>query len=331
MPHPPVRVLFADQHAGQGLVGLAATVTARGPIDRRAHQRMPQPQLAVLDAEQPRLFDRVQCLVTGAQGSGRLTDRRNVPGVVGRRHQQPCLRGIGQAAVPVQEGALDSSGQRQVAGQPGGAGQLLRRECPAQFDQCQRVAARAAHQFSGHLAWNGDAGPLRQQLGCVSLADPGQRELGNVSTVKTPFVAVAGGEQQRHPLRTQASRDKEQCRRGHLVEPLRIIHDRQYRTVFGSLREQTQRGEENQEPVNTIGCDFPEGCLQCLGLRLGQPVAVLHDRAQQPVQCRERQRRFGLDPLGPQHQHALRSGDGILEQRGFSHPGQAAHDQGTTM
>ena len=61
-----------------------------------------------------------------------------------------------------------------------------------------------------------------------------------------------------------------------------------------------------------------ERCPQRSGLRCREPVDDAKDRAQQPVQGGERQRRLGFDSLDAEHLHVVAGGrNQVFEQRGL--------------
>jgi hypothetical protein len=61
-----------------------------------------------------------------------------------------------------------------------------------------------------------------------------------------------------------------------------------------------QGGETDQEEVGRRAVGEAAGHLQGRPLRRGQPVAVVQQRHEQPVQGREREVRLGFDAVDPQ-------------------------------
>ena len=85
---------------------------------------------------------------------------------------------------------------------------------------------------------------------------------------------------------------------------MRIVDDAEHRRLLGRLRQQAQRGQEDQEPVTRRGVRFPERGAQRCRLAHWEVFDVPDHWAQQPLQRGERQWRFRLNALGPQDLHA---------------------------
>jgi hypothetical protein len=141
--------------------------------------------------------------------------------------------------------------------------------------------------------------------------------------VKCAYVTLAGTEDERHPVgRQRLSRGR--------VQPLSVIHHGDDRAFLRGLTQQAQRRDEDNEPVRDGTLLLAERAAQRPRLRRRQPVQVRQHGAQQPVRRRERQRRFRLNALSPQHLRARRARRHVGQQRRLSDPRLAAHNHDPT-
>ncbi len=217
-------------------------------------------------------------------------------GVVGRGQQHQRLRRHRQGAAPVQEGPLDPVGQGQVVRHGRGSGELRIAELSGQLHQRERVTSGAGSQDLDDAIGDRPARALVQQgADCVAGQpfDAHQLDVGRREGVGT---VVTGGEQHEDRFGEQPARGELQRVRGGGVQPLRVVDEAQDRRRLGHLGEQRQRRQGDEERVDLVALGLPEGLAQRLGLRRWDAGQMVQDRAQQPVQCRERQRRLRLEP-----------------------------------
>ena len=139
--------------------------------------------------------------------------------------------GAGSGATRSRESLLDPLRQRRVVGQPEPARELGRREATWQLQQGQRVAARLGHDPIAHALVERTGDHRREELVRIAVVQPAQGELRQ--PVKMPLVArLAHGEDQPHRLRAEPARDEDQRLRRGRVEPLRVVHDADERSLF---------------------------------------------------------------------------------------------------
>jgi hypothetical protein len=148
--------------------------------------------------------------------------------------------------------------------------------------------------------------------------------------VKCAYVTLAGTEDERHPVGQQSSGHEQQRLSRGRVQPLSVIHYGDDRAFLRSLTQQAQRRDEGSKPVRDAALLLAERAAQCPRLRRGQPVQVRQHGTQQPVQCREHQRRLRLNALRPQHPRARRARRRIGQQRRLTDPRLAAHNHDPT-
>ena len=85
------------------------------------------------------------------------------------------------------------------------------------------------------------------------------------------------------------------------VQPVRVVDDAQHEVLLGRGRQQRQGRDAHQERLHRRPVVLAERHPQRSRLRSRELVAQPRQRAQQPMQRRERQRRLDLEPLGAQH------------------------------
>ena len=175
---------------------------------------------------------------------------------------------------------------------------------PRQLDQGQRVPPGLPHQPVPDVVGDRHTGAVGEQRRRGVRGNAAHHQLGQVAALETADVTVAGREQQRNPFRSEPAGNEKQCGGGCLVQPVGIVHDAEHRRLLGGLRQQAQRGQEDQEPVTRRGVGFPERGPQRHRLPHREVFDVPDDRAQQPLQRGERQWEFRFDALGPQDLHA---------------------------
>ena len=106
-----------------------------------------------------------------------------------------------------------------------------------------------------------------------------------------------------------------------------VVDDAQHGGVLSHLGQQAQDREEHEKPVADRFFAFAEGGPQGLALWGRQSSDVFHDRPEQPVQCRERQRRLRFDALRPENLHPLRRRDRVGQQDRLADSGLSAQHQ----
>ena len=102
----------------------------------------------------------------------------------------------------------------------------------------------------------------------VAVAQPGHDEL--LQAFEIPVTArFAHGEDQPHRLRTQTARDEDERLRRGRVEPLRVVHDADERSLCRDHREETQGCQADKEPIRCVPLAQSERGGQRIALRAG--------------------------------------------------------------
>jgi hypothetical protein len=122
-----------------------ATVRGRSrPVDRRPHQRMPEPHPDT-QLDQPGFHSRRDRADGQAQQSHCAAQQPDIPERLGGGREQRPLRRRRKGLQPTGEASLDLAGQGLGVRQPEPTGQLGRRQPPRQLQQSQRIAPRLGH------------------------------------------------------------------------------------------------------------------------------------------------------------------------------------------
>ena len=281
---------------------------------------MPEGEQAVGDTDQAGPLQLLQHVRTGPERRPGCGDARDLAGVVGGGDQQQTAGGLGQPVGPVQEHPLQGLGHRQPTGQGGSAGELSGGEHPGEFQQGERVAARAGQQLGTHLRAHIAAGRLPEDLPGGGQVEAAEGKIGQVVGVEAAYVAFAGGEQQHHGLLVESAGHEGERRCRGLVQPLCVVDHGEYRLLVGRFGEQAEGAEEDQEPIRHGPALLAERSPDSRCLRRRDLIELAEQWPQQPVQGSEGQRRLGLNPAGPHQADLVRGVDRLAQQRRLAGP-----------
>ena len=138
---------------------------------------------------------------------------------------------------------------------------------------------------------------------------------------------LAHGEDQPDRLRPQAARDEGQRLRRGRVEPLRVVHDADKRSLFRDVRQQTQNRQADDEPIRRVAVAQTERGAKRIALRTGKALQAIQERRTQLLQPRVRELHLRLDPGRPGNAAPGRVLHQILQQRALADPGLPAQHQ----
>ena len=302
VPGLPVGVSQSGQGLGQRPVARRRSSPGRGLVDRRPHQRVPHRDDGVSPTSSPesRAASSAARPARGPPPRGADTSSSPVSSAAAS-NSRDCTGG-GQPAAPVQEDLLDVGGEVELRGQgrgSRGAGPVL-------------SSAGSSNRASG-LPRGLDDEPLGDLLGGASVqasssraraasgVEAGQQHLGEPLRVEGSPGAVPGGEDHGHPVRAEPAGAEEQGARGGGVQPVGVVDHAEHEVLLRRGGQQRQGRHADQERLHRGSVLLAERHAQGPGLRDGELVAQPRQRAQQPVQRRERQRRLDLEALGAQH------------------------------
>ena len=144
---------------------------------------------------------------------------------------------------------------------------------------------------------------------------------------------LADGEQQHHSFGVQAARHEPQHHHRFGIQPLHVVDHAHQRHLRRHLGQQRQHRQRDQEPVRRRPGHQPERAAQRVPLRPRQPLQLIGEREQEPVQPGITQLRLRLHPGQPGGLQASRrrGGDRLVQQRGLADPGLAAQHQGAAV
>ena len=313
----------------QRLVHAAAVLRRRGPVDGRAHQRMPKPH-AGAELEQAGRDRGRRLPGSDTETVSRPPHEHRLSRRLGRRDEQQLPRSRRKRRQPSPEAVLDPARERRRVRQPESAGELRRRQAARQLQQRQRVAPCLGDDPVAHAVIQRPTDHRAQQGACIAIAQTLHDELRQAC--KLPLGASrAHREDQGDGLRDQTARNEpERLRRGP-IQPLRVVDHAEQRPVTGSLRQQAQRGQTDDEAIRRVPCRQPERRGKRVALGARQTVEPIQHRRGQLLQAGERQLHLGLDSDCPHHAELRRRVDRVLQQCRLADPGLPSHHQGAAL
>lgn len=320
VPGPPVGV--GGPGGGRGQCGVdASPLHARGAaVHGGTDQRVPEagggPQ-----RQQPQVLGRAAGLGLDPQRLGGPSDVAEVATRFGGGEQQPCPRLPRQPSHLPEIVILQPLAHGQRVGQRHAAQQLIGRQLPAEVDQRQRVPGGRGDDAYGDAGVERAGRHRTQEFECVPLLQTG--DLGDRQVLQAG-AALANGEQQADPLGVDPAADEGQHVKRLPVEPLGVVHATQQRLPRGGLRQQRQRRQPDQETVGDRSLLQAAHDPQCPFLGGRQPVRLLQEGNEQPVQRGVREVGLRLDSGHPQDGHApgpARDQGGMVEQGALADTG----------
>ena len=138
---------------------------------------------------------------------------------------------------------------------------------------------------------------------------------------------LAHGEDQPDGLRPQAARDEGQRLRRGGVEPLRVVHDADERSLGRDGREQTQHRQADDEAIRRVPVVQTERGAKRRALRTGKALQAVEERRAQLLQSRVRELHLRLDPGRPGNAAPRRVLHQIVQQRALADSGLPAQHQ----
>ena len=155
---------------------------------------------------------------------------------------------------------------------------------------------------------------LEQQRACIAVAKTTDRQ-NRESAQDVVADPRTSGAHQSDPLREKSAGDEREDLRRSIVQPLRVVDQAEKRLPIGSLGQQGQRGEPDQESIRGRPGLMPEHCRQRAALRCREPIEVIQHRRTQLVQPAVRELHFQLDadrgrdaPAGTTLRHEVEQG-----------------------
>jgi hypothetical protein len=146
--------------------------------------------------------------------------------------------------------------------------------------------------------------------------------------LEVPLAArLAHREHHSDRLGAETARYERQRLLGGRVEPLRVVHNADQRSVFCDGREQTQDRQADEVPIRRIAGAQTEGGTKRIALRAGKTVQASQKRRAQLLQPRVCELHLRLDTRRSGDAASRRVRHQILQQRALADPGLPAQHQ----
>src|SRR5262245_61150237 len=214
----------------------------------------------------------------------------------------------------LEEEAFELASERQRLGQRRPPSELRLGEHRWELDQCERVSVSLLDQSIENRWGNLDSSLSHQKRRGGLWIETLEGEGGNISGVEGPDVVLAHAEEHHDPLGVEATRDEQKGLGRCDVEPLRVVDDAENGAAVGKLREQRQAsGKDEKALVRSAGLE-PERDSNRGRLRSGKQVDLSNRGADELMQTRERELRFGLDRTRRQDLHVAGALAGVVQQ-----------------
>jgi hypothetical protein len=161
---------------GQRSVRLSPVAGRCGPIDRRPHQRMPEPH-ARAELDQPGALGRRDRVRSEPETPGRPPEHGDVAERLRSGGDQQPLRIARERMIPAEEALLDALRQRRPRkAEP--SGQLRRRQAARELQQRERVATGLGDDRLADTLVQRPPDPSRKQQPCIVITKPIDDQLG---------------------------------------------------------------------------------------------------------------------------------------------------------
>jgi hypothetical protein len=304
---------------------LPPVIRSGGVVDRRAHERVPEPHPAT-DLDQPGRLGGRGRVAFDAELLGRSPEHGHVADRLGRGREQKPLRLGRQRFGSPQEALLDAAHQRRRVGQPEATRHLCRREGLRQLQQRERVAAGLGQDPVPDPLVEPPREPGREQLTSVVVRDPLHNELRQTVEL-LQRARLAYREQDPDPLGQQAPCDECQRLRGSAVEPLGVVHQADERARFGGLCQQAEDRERQEKALRWLATLQSERHAQRILLRLRQRAELAEHRRAQLMQPGEGELHLRLHTRGSCDPASRRPVGRVFQQRRLADARLATHDQ----
>ena len=294
------------------------------PVDRRAHQRMPEAHLGA-ELDQARLGRRRRRAAARSRArrppstpaADRPPARPPRPGAAAASPAAapPAAPGSSPRCGPTAPARRQPEPARQLGGRPARGSSSSASGLPRSRPRSDRARARRADPRPRPPA--APAHPRR----------PARRRRAPAGRREPLAGRLAHGEHQPDRLRAQPARHERQRLRRGAVEPLRIVHDADQRPLLRRVGQQAQRppGRRGSDPGRRRRAGRTRA--ERLALRAGEPLEAIHERRAELMQPRERELHLRLDARRARDAAPRRALHQVLQQRALADAGLAAQHQ----
>ncbi|HEU0181033.1 MAG TPA: hypothetical protein VFR16_02500 [Agromyces mariniharenae] len=213
----------------------------RRAVDRRAHERMPEPHTAV-DGEQALTFGRLCGRGIDAQPIRGAPEQDRIVGRLGGGEEEQEPRLSGKCLEASEEGLFDALGKLPFVTHDERPRELRRAQPPRQFQQRERIATGLRQQAITHPRVDPAGDDRLEECASVVVVETLQPQLGQAVEF-----AVRGrlpdGEDHRDRVREQPPGNEGERLPGGAVDPLRIVDEAEHGLLRSRLGEEAQCGE----------------------------------------------------------------------------------------
>jgi hypothetical protein len=170
--------------------------------------------------------------------------------------------------------------------------------------------------------------PSGKQQPCIVVTEPIDDQLG-----QSPerWAGLARHEQHRDRLREQPARDERERQCRCLIQPLRIVNHAEQWPLFGHLRQQTEHGQTDHEPIWRFPAAQSKRHAQRFMLWSRQALESTEHRRAQLLQGGERELHLRLDPDRAREHQVRGRPDRVVQQRRLAHPRLASEYESTAF
>jgi hypothetical protein len=179
------------------------------------------------------------------------------------------------------------------------ARQLGRGQSARQLEERERIAPGLSNDPVANLFVQTPGDPRREQRARILVAQPLDHELGQPAEL-LHVARLANREHHRDRLGLEATCDERQRLGGFAIEPLHVVDHAHERPATGSVGQQAERSEPEQETIRSRTLGQPERQPQRLLLWGREAVDPLeHPRSHELLQPGQRQLHLRFDATRP--------------------------------
>jgi hypothetical protein len=210
---------------------------------------------------------------------------------------------------------LDPRADRDGGEQRLGARELRLTQRRRELEQGERVAACLDDKSVADLRRERCAHLVIDQRPRRRRVESTQLQFGEPAGLEASKLAFAGGKQHDDALDLEPPGDEDECVRGRVVEPVRIVDEAQDRPLLGGVGEQAQSCQRDEEAIVASSGREAERSAKGSGLRWRKVLDVAEDRPDDLVQGREGQMRLRFHSGAAEHAQIARLVARVVQER----------------
>jgi hypothetical protein len=204
--------------------------------------------------------------------------------------------------------------------------QLPGHQPAGELEQRQRVAPGLGDDPVPHPLVEPTGDRRLEQRMRIAVTQPADQQLGHAREAVL-LTGLTEGEHHGDGFGQEATGGEGEDLSGGAIEPLGIVDQTDERPLAGDLRQQTQQGQADEEPVRHVPLADAQRRGESVALGSWQALQAGQHRCAQLVQPGERQLHLGLDARRPGDPAPRRSPVEVAQQRGLADARLAPHDE----